>query len=461
MSELEKSVYDFIAKHALLTSGQRILVACSGGVDSVALLLFLAVHRERWNVTVAAAHVDHMLRGEESAEDGRFVQGLCEQLGIPFFGGRVPVPAVLKEEGGNVQDVCRVGRYKFFEEIMQKEQYPILATAHHAEDQLETVLMQLAKGSLPIGIRPRRQMESGTVIRPFLSVMKHDLLEFVEKHGIAFREDPSNESDAYLRNRYRHHIIPKILSEAPTAAVNVVKMTTDLQDDENLLNSLVKQQVAAHVSFTAEGLPTFSVKRFAAMHTALQKRFIPLVLKYIYDGESSPIELNIALLNLIQFHLSDVQGTVSIDLPKGYRFVREYEQVFIVKGQEPFVLTDVALEKGVWQRWGNWLLNWDDADNIDAVDDNERYFSLQENDLPLRVRSKREGDRMLLPGMKAPKRLSRIFIDEKISAEKRHMLPVITTANDEVCAVPGVRYGIQFKKHKTEQDRYILRFKEL
>ena len=102
-------------------------------------------------IEVAAIHVDHKLRGKESAADGTFVARLCEVYGIPFFGGSVPVPAIIEKDGGNVQAVCREGRYAFFEEIMTKHGYDVLATAHHAEDQLETVLMQVTKGSQPFG----------------------------------------------------------------------------------------------------------------------------------------------------------------------------------------------------------------------------------------------------------------------------------------------------------------------
>lgn len=460
MNVLEKRVLDFIAKNKLLASGQRILVACSGGVDSVALLLFLATIREKLQIDVAAAHVDHMLRGEQSAEDGRFVNALCNRLGIPFFGGHVPVPAILTEEGGNTQDVCRTGRYNFFSNVMHAEGYTVLATAHHAEDQLETVLMQLSKGSKPVGISVKRKMDGGTVIRPFLPVMKQELLSFVGGKEIQFREDPSNNSDAYLRNRLRHHVAPIILSENPSAAVNVVKMTTDLQEDEMLLNNLAKERFTAIVSVTKEGLPTFSIDMYSDMHTALQTRFIPLLLRYLYCGESIPVEYNSALLHQLHHHLSTPEGNVTIDLPKGYRFVREYNQVSIVKDLGSLSTSPEKLLKGEWTRWGDLLLYWNDVDKDSDEASEHRYFYLSDNDLPLYVRSRRDGDRILLPGMTQPKRLSRLFIDEKIGAEMRHKLPVITTANDEICAVPGVRYGIQFEKRKKEQDQYIFRLKE-
>jgi tRNA(Ile)-lysidine synthetase-like protein len=335
-----------------------------------------------------------------------------------------------------------------------------LATAHHAEDQLETVLMQLSKGSVPLGISMKREMDGGTVIRPFLPAVKNELLTYVKEREAQFREDPSNESNAYLRNRLRHHVVPLIMSETPSAALNVVKMTTGPQEDEKLLDSLAKEQFTSIVTFTEDGFPTLRTDLFRNMHTALQKRFIPLLLNYLYSGESMSVEYSTALLNQLHHHLSASEGNVTIDLPKGYRFVREYGTVSIVKNVKNLGVSLRILRKGEWTNWGDMLLYWDDADGHDVKDGEIMYFDLPETDLPLYVRGRQDGDRILLPGMVQPKRLSRLFIDEKIGAEKRRKTPIITTALGEICAIPGVRYGIRFKNLKTEQEKYIFKMKE-
>ncbi|MDN4608836.1 tRNA lysidine(34) synthetase TilS [Sporosarcina highlanderae] len=461
MKAFQRKILDFIDRENLLRTNQRVLVACSGGLDSVALLVLAAETFGRLQVDVAGIHVDHMLRGEESAEDGRFVKGICDELGIPFFGGRVPVPAILNEKGGNVQDICRSGRYAYFSEVMKKEGYDCLATAHHAEDQLETVLMQLSKGSVPTGISVKRNLDGGTVIRPFLPAMKEELAAYLKERDKQFREDPSNESDAYLRNRLRHHVAPIILNENQAAAVNVVKMTAALQRDEELLANLTNERFSSIVSFTKEGYPTFDTNLFAGMHTALQKRFIPLLLNYLYAGESIPVEYNAALLDQLHHHLSIRQGNSTIDLPRGFRFVREYDKVSIVKGGNEQSAERRILPKGEWVIWGDMLLSWDDADSEVEEVCEYRYFDMADQDLPLYLRPKKDGDRILLPKMDQAKRLSRLFIDEKIGAEKRRELPIVTTSQDEICAIPGVRYGIRFKRKKSEQEKYIFRLKKL
>lgn len=461
MNDLEKKIRDFIHTNQLLVSGQRVLVACSGGVDSVALLLLLKSLRTKFQIEVAAAHVDHMLRGEQSAEDGHFVKKLCGQLSIPFFGGHVPVPEILAEDGGNMQDVCRTGRYAFFSKVMQVENYSVLATAHHAEDQLETVLMQLSRGAHPVGILAAREMKGGTVIRPLLPAMKEELKDYVHENNLYFREDPSNASNAYLRNRLRHHVAPLLLAENSAAAINAVKMTMTLQNDEKLLDSLTNEQVKEIVSYTDKGFPTFSVKKFSSMHTALQTRFIPLVLKYIYNREIIPLEYSATLLNTLHQQLLSDRGNVTIDLPGGYRFKREYDRVTFLKTFENELNPMTMLPMGEWKKWGQTLLYWNSVDEDVECASESWYFNIPHSDLPLYVRSRHDGDRILLPGMTQPKRLSRLFIDEKIGADKRRELPVLITAKGEICAVPGIRYGIQFRKSHTEQDQYIFRMKEL
>ncbi|WP_342507756.1 tRNA lysidine(34) synthetase TilS [Sporosarcina sp. FSL K6-2383] len=462
MDTFKQSIFRFIKEWSLIVPGNRVLVACSGGVDSVALLHFMATYRDRMGIEVAAIHVDHMLRGEESAADGLFVEELCKGLGISFFGGHVPVPELLEQEGGNVQAVCRDGRYALFAEVMQQQGYTVLVTAHHAEDQLETVLMQVAKGGQPSGMPVKRDVDGGIVIRPLLSVMKAELYLYVEEHALQYREDPSNESDAYMRNRYRHHIVPFMLRENAAAAKNAVKMTGLLQQDEELLEMLAVEQFERIVEFTVEGLPVVESDAFSDMHLALQRRVITLLLKYLYDGESVPVEYNSALISQLLHHITSQDGTVSIDLPRGYRFIRAYSKLMFVR---EVLLEEIAMERvfpqGSWTRWGHEVeLYWNTVDDshaelfIGAAD--IMYFDLPDAAFPLRIRQREAGDRIVLPGMSHSKRLSRLFIDDKVGLAERDRLPIIVTAQGEVCAIPGLRYGVAFSRNKTKQSHYIV-----
>ena len=461
MREFDESIFHFIQEQSLLKPGSRALIACSGGVDSMALLHFFATHRHRLEVEVGAVHVDHMLRGEESAADGRLVEKFCDKHKIPFFGGQVPVPAILEIEGGNVQAVCREGRYSFFTKVMHEYNYDLLATAHHAEDQLETVLMQVTKGSHPLGIPVKREIDGGRLIRPFLPIVKAALYSYVGDHRIDYNEDPSNASEVYMRNRIRRNVVPHILKENITAAEKVVIMTTELQEDEALLQALTRKHLDEKLAFSEEGFPSMEIGAFTCMPTALQRRAIPLLLGYLYDNQNTHIFYKSELIELLLSHLNSKDGNVSIDLPYGFRFLREYDKFTFISQDETQKNESLqVLPIDVHVNWMNdtWLY-WGSVEDAqaDLVEKAKEimYFDLQDEALPFSIRHRKTGDRILLPGMASAKRLSRLFIDEKVGKTSRDRLPVIVTKQGEICAVPGLRYGVAFTKTKTATSKYI------
>ncbi len=452
---------DFIQAEQLFTAKSRILVACSGGVDSMVLLHFLALHRQRLDIEVGAVHVDHMLRGEESAADAVLVEDFCTELAVPFYSGSVPVPLILEQKGGNVQAVCREGRYAFFEQIMKDYHYERLATAHHAEDQLETVLMQVTKGNHALGMPTKRAIGEGLLIRPFLPVVKEALYAYATKFEIHFHEDPSNSSRAYMRNRFRQEVVPHIIRENPVAAEKVVGLTKELQADEALLQTYAKEWIDRNLTFSSEGFPCIDIRTFNAMPTALQRRAIPLLLGYLYHKKNRPIAYGSELIENLMVHLRSKEGNVAIDLPLGFRFIREYDKFTFVSRdeiQEKDVSQVVPIGRQVTWMNNTWLY-WGHAEDVQpsiwSAATEIMYFDLPDGSLPFSVRTRKEGDRMMLPGMTSAKRLSRLFIDEKVGKVLRDDLPVLLTKKGSVCAVPGLRYGEVFTKNKTATSKYI------
>lgn len=459
MKGFDSEIHQFIRAHSLIATDSRILVACSGGVDSMALLYFLGRYREALQVDIGAVHVDHMLRGEESRADGQLVEAFCKQLSIPFYSGDVPVPDILKKDGGNVQTICREGRYAFFAEVMQNHGYNLLATGHHAEDQLETVLMQITKGISPLGMPIHRKLNEGRLIRPFLPVDKSTLYAYASEYSIPFHEDPSNEEDAYMRNRFRHHIVPHIIQENASVVKSIMPLTGELQEDELFLQQLAKKHVESHVEFIQNGYPSMCVKTFCDMPTALQRRAIPLLLNYLYDKENNAIFYKSDLIRQLLEHLKSDQGNVSIDLPEGFQFIRSYDRFSF----EPKQITEkkrMNLPQGEKVCWGSqtWLY-YEEVVKADTAILSEAkeitFFNLPEASFPLVIRQREAGDRILLKGMAKPKRLSRLFIDEKVSRTLRDKLPVIVTNEEEVCAIPSLRYGSNFTKQQITESKYI------
>ena len=166
-------VLTYNQKHQLISEGDRLLVACSGGADSVALLTFLHQQKDDLDIEIGCVHANHGLRAEESDEDERFVQTLCQSLNIPFYTKTLDIQEILQRENGNLQDVCRQERYQFFEQMMEVKGYNKLAVAHHADDQVESVFMGLTRGTQANGMNAKRSIGTGELIRPLLSVTRH------------------------------------------------------------------------------------------------------------------------------------------------------------------------------------------------------------------------------------------------------------------------------------------------
>ena len=195
----------FVKQQNLISPGDQIVCAVSGGADSMALLFAMYLLKEEWNLQLSAVHFNHHLRATESDEDERFVRDFCEGYGIPLYVGSAQVKT--GEKG--LEAAARDARYAYFATLPGK-----IATAHTADDNAETMLMHLLRGTGLKGlggIAPKRN----NLIRPLLSVTRQEVLAFLEEYSLPYREDSSNATDLFLRNRIRHHVVPLLKSENP------------------------------------------------------------------------------------------------------------------------------------------------------------------------------------------------------------------------------------------------------
>lgn len=194
----------FNAENKLLSPDDNILLACSGNIDSIFALHYL--HSKSYNIAVAV--FDHLTREGESTKDAEFVEQVANQLGLPHFRKTVNIKSLVKDRG-NFQEVARNERYSFFENLIQKHGFSKLITAHHGDDNVETVLMNMGRAS---GIKGMRGIlpKSDKIIRPFLCLRKNEIEAFVELNDIQFRKDFSNDSSDYKRNYFRNKVIPLI-----------------------------------------------------------------------------------------------------------------------------------------------------------------------------------------------------------------------------------------------------------
>lgn len=380
----------FIRRQGLIAPGDRVICAVSGGADSMALLWGLYLLKSKLKITLEAAHFNHGLRGEESDGDEAFVADFCADYQIPLHrSGTVVQPG---KKG--LEAAARDARYAFFQTLSDK-----IATAHTADDNAETVLMHLIRGTGLKGlggIHPRR----GRVIRPMLGVTRAQVLAFLEEYHIPYREDSSNATDAFLRNRLRHHIMPLLKEENPRLAENLSAMALRLRQDEEALQELSQVDQPR------------SVSRLRQMPPALRARALERFLKE--SGVREPEAEHMALAEALVY---SSKPSARARFPGNVVISRQYDD--LVRVQETSAPEPVELQCPGEVSFGAHRLRCIPAEEVIQ---RENVFTLSATP-PIRVRSRQPGDTITLSA--GTKSLKKLFIDRKIPADQRTLLPVL------------------------------------
>lgn len=390
----------FIRKYALLQPGDTLYCAVSGGADSMALLWAMYLLREKLDIRLSAAHFNHRLRGEESDRDEVFVRTFCQDYQIPFHAGSAQVVPGKK----GLEAAARDARYAFLQSLPG-----VVATAHTANDNAETMLMHLVRGTGLKGlggIAPKR----GKLIRPMLSVTRQEALAFLAEYSIPYVQDSSNDTDVFLRNRLRHNILPLLEQENPSLAQNLSATALRLRMDEQALEE------AARV--------TDDVNTLRLMPQAVRRRVLAKLL--VQWGVREPEAEHIAAVERLVMCESPSAG---VDLPAGVRVRRNYGR--LEKADEKILLLPTELNcPGVTE-----------FPELGMKVVCRAYPSGMPGGIPVRcrgtlvARARQPGDTIRLPG--GSKSLKKLFIDRKIPAAHRDKILVVWD-DDGIVAVQGI-----------------------
>ena len=380
----------FIKKYQMAAKGDHIICAVSGGADSVALLYAMYLLREKLEIRLSAAHFNHHLRGEESNRDEAFVRAFCDHYDIPLLVGQGDVKPGKK----GLEAAAREARYAFFDTLPGK-----IATAHTADDNAETVLMHMVRGTGLKGlggIAPVR----GKLIRPMLEVTRQEVLAFLEENYVRCVEDSSNASDQFLRNRLRHHVMPLLRGENPRIAENLSAMALRLRQDEDCLAALAGRE------------KVLDVEQVRQLHPALRSRVLEGFLKE--NGIKEPEARHLELAEALVFSQCP---SASAEFPGGVMIARRYGT--LERREEAGCLPAVVLPCPGSVEAGDYRVTCREAESLD--DDGVSFLVCPEGEMVLRSRA--EGDTIRLSGGR--KTLKKLFIDRKIPASQRGKLPVI------------------------------------
>ena len=380
----------FIREQEMISPGDTIVCAVSGGADSVALLFAFYLLKEKLEISLEAAHFNHHLRGAESQRDEDFVRSFCDRYDIPLHlgGGRI-----LPGKKG-LEAAARDARYAFLRSLPGK-----IATAHTADDNAETVLMHLVRGTGLKGLGGITPVH-GRVIRPMLKVTRQDVENFLEEWCLSHVEDSSNETDDFLRNRIRHHVMPLLAKENPKIPENLSQMALRLRLDEEFLS--------CQANSTA--LPP--VETLKTMHPALRSRCLEAFLKE--SGVKEPEDAHIAQAEALVF--SD-RPSARASFPGGVTIARNYGHLEAAAGVD-------ALEETVLPCPGTVTLPGLRVSCFPASEDCSMPDAFTVTPVGTMIlRSRKSGDSIRLPG--GTRSLKKLFIDRKIPAARRQHIPVV------------------------------------
>lgn len=440
-----EQVKQVIADEALIHNGDCIVVAVSGGPDSVALLHILFSLKEQYGWSLVVAHVNHRFRGEEADRESDFVAELAATLGLPCEVGIIDVPAYIAQSGLNGQVAAREKRYEFLHRVAEQYGAQRIALAHHAGDQAETVMMRIIRGTGPTGlagIPERRKEKYVELIRPLLRIKKEDLIAYCHNHQISYCTDSSNLKRSYLRNVVRLDILPYLQQFNEQLPDALCRLAEVMRDEENymhqetlqVMNDLVEQREHEY-SFDRIG--------FIRLSIALQRRVIKLILNYLVFEES----LDFAKLETVrELIVRESPTTQTLGLYPNLHIVREYNRISFMKKldqPEAFFYRLERLEDTTAVNAGNMSLTFRAmdrfADELEYKSDYEAWFDLEQLSFPIIIRSRQNGDRIELFGLNGSKKVKNMFIDAKVPPRARNHIPILSDDEHRILWIPGFR----------------------
>ncbi len=399
--------------------GSRVLCAVSGGADSMCLLALL---RELGRFEVAAAHLEHGLRGEESLRDCAFVEEYCRERGIPCFTEHADVPAYAEEKGLGLEEAARKLRYAFLERTADEQGFDFIATAHNAGDNAETVLFNLARGAGPKGlggIPPRR----GRIIRPLLELSRAEIEELLAALGVPHVEDSTNESDFCSRNRIRHAVMPVLRELNPAFEASVARTGKLLRRDGDCLDALARDFLDEH--FDGESLPCAEL---LALHEAVSSRVVRLLSDR--SLEEKHVEAVLALCRGSERRELDVPGA-RLRCERGRLYLGIDEAEEIPERAVPPNGSVYLPEAGLTIRCRS-------AEEGEEIHSPFKTYLVKYESISgeLSVSSPREGERYRPDGRGCTKTLKALFAESKATQKEKRLTPVLRDEKGIVLVPP-------------------------
>ena len=444
---LKEKMLRFIRENELIAQGSHVLAACSGGADSVCMLLLLNDLAETLGCRLSVVHVHHGLRGESADRDAAFTKALCERLGIPFTLRTVDVRAYREAQHLSEEEAARILRYQAIREVMRENSADRIAVAHHQEDQAETVLFHMLRGSGLRGLSGM-QAENGPLIRPLLPFSREEILEELKQRGESWCEDESNADDGYTRNLLRNKVFPLLNSIRPDAAGKIAETAAALSETASFLTEEAQNWLKRNAFESPGAEIRFPAEAFQALHPVLRQEILLYCLRSLSFRMKDRTRRNI-------LDMAAVAGKPTgkrYELPGEGEVVKEYDSLVIRRTESLPPLPVYTMRTRVFPYRKGMEIPEDTGQNLKGFAGKEytKWFDYGKiNQMPV-LRTRQEGDRFSTRAG-THRKLKDYLIDEKVPRILRDRL-MLAAAGHEVLWVIGMRMSEAYKvTDETEQ----------
>ncbi|MGL5695045.1 MAG: tRNA lysidine(34) synthetase TilS [Peptostreptococcaceae bacterium] len=458
-----EKVLSTVKKHKLIKKGDKIVVGLSGGPDSVCLLHVLNRLKDEWDLEIYAAHLNHQIRGIEAQKDAFYISKLCEEMGITFFIKSINVPEYCEKNGVSIEEGARKLRYEMFYEIKNNIRANKIAIGHNLNDQAETILMRMMRGTGLQGLKGIEYIRDGVIIRPILDIDRIDIEQYCEEHNLNPRIDQTNLENIYTRNKIRLELLPYMKDNFNSNIIeSIVRMGNSLRSDNDYIEreALFKFEEVSNIKGDNVEL---ELNQYKDLHNSIKVRVLRNAIKYIL-GDTNFID---------QKHIEDVieledESKIDkvINLPRGIFAYRKKNSIILTTKE--IVIEEIEF---CYNIPSNGFIKVREIGtvietkvmsvskyNASKVDKSCKWFDYNKVKGGIVVRNRRSGDKIKLSG--GSKKIKDLLIDIKVPKEDRSKIPVIADEQG-ILSVGDFRNSENYKIDLTTKEVLKVSFKKL
>ncbi len=445
----------------------RILVGVSGGPDSVALLHSLNDMKDKYDLSIFGAHLNHGLRSTDSSNDQKFVEKKFSELKIPFVTKQINLNEIVENESSSLENIARIERHKFLFDTSNHFNTSLVALGHHIDDQAETIILHILRGSGLDGIRgmneiSKRKIDNQeiNIYRPLLGTSRQDILKYLSEKNINFHIDATNYSTKYTRNSIRHSLMPQLETYNPEIKKSLRRLSESVKYDLIFLEEFAKNQFN-EISEITQNQIAFKTQKLLDLSPAILFRVIKHSFTQLTDNHQ---DIEMIHIKMIESLIKGGTGK-KIQLPKNLTAIKQYDQLIITTNKNPESLfPEIDKIFSINIPGTTFINNWQITTtspkkpfNCENPSSNIAYIKYNSKNNHLYVRKRKKGDKFLPSGMTNHKKIQDYMVDQKIPQSLRDRIPLLVNEKDEILWVVGWRTS-ELAKTSDEQESLKINF---